>query len=139
MRGPADQPCQCVPAAPDEDRPEEAARVAAPAAPAPSAKAKRKAALSKANAEGPKGTLLDAFTGPPPTVVEPHAEPVKEMPKQMPPPAASPPASAPEKVILLQNCLGTAVRVGKCMPGTGCQAPTFLFCNFIWGGGLQGA
>ncbi|CAK0783381.1 hypothetical protein CVIRNUC_006580 [Coccomyxa viridis] len=83
--------------APDEDRPEEAAVVAAPAVPAPSAKAKRKAALSKANAEGPKGTLLDAFTGPPPTAAEPQAEPVKAMPKQMPPPAASPPASAPEK------------------------------------------
>ena len=70
-----------------------------PAAPAPSTKAKRKAALSKANAEGPKGGLLDAFTGPPPATTEPHAEVVKEAPKQAPSAAApSPPAPSPEKV-----------------------------------------
>ena len=68
-----------------------------PPAPA-SAKAKRKAALSKANAEGPKGGLLDAFTGPPPAAAQAQPETVKESPKQPPVRAAPPAAPSPEKV-----------------------------------------
>ena len=69
-----------------------------PTAPVHSAKAKRKAALSKANAEGPKGGLLDAFTGPQPTAVETQPEVAKEAPKQAPVAAAKPAAPSPEKV-----------------------------------------
>ncbi len=69
-----------------------------PTAPVHSAKAKRKAALSKANAEGPKGGLLDAFTGPQPTAAEPVPEAAKETPKQAPVAAAKPAAPSPEKV-----------------------------------------
>lgn len=69
-----------------------------PTAPVHSAKAKRKAALSKANAEGPKGGLLDAFTGPQPTAAEPQPEVAKEAPKQAPTAAAKPAVPSPEKV-----------------------------------------
>ena len=64
---------------------------------AASAKAKRKAALSKANAEGPKGGLLDAFTGPPPAAAQAQPETVEESSKQPPVPAATPAALSPEK------------------------------------------
>ena len=67
-------------------------------APVHSAKAKRRAALSKANAEGPKGGLLDAFTGPQPTAAEPQPEVAKEAPKQPMVAAAKPAALSPEKV-----------------------------------------
>ena len=69
-----------------------------PTAPVHSAKAKRKAALSKANAEGPKGGLLDAFTGPQPTPAEPQPEAAKETPKPAATAAVKPPAPSPEKV-----------------------------------------
>ena len=69
-----------------------------PTAPVPSAKAKRKAALNKADAEGPKGDILDAYLEPKPTPAEPQPEVAKEAPKQAPVAAAKPAAPSPEKV-----------------------------------------
>ena len=81
----------------EERKAEEQVPSVTPLAPA-SAKAKRKAALSKANAEGPKGGLLDAFTGPPPAAAQAQPETVKESPKRPLVPAATPAAPSPEKV-----------------------------------------
>ena len=88
-----------------------------PTAPVHSAKAKRRAALSKANAEGPKGGLLDAFTGPQPTAAEPQPEIAKETPKQPTVAAAKPAALSPEKVTI---CSLYSIIVILCMPKDRC-------------------
>jgi hypothetical protein len=86
----------------EEMKAEEQVPTVTPPAPA-SAKAKRKAALSKANAEGPKGGLLDAFTGPPPAAAQAQPETVKESPKRPDEPAATPAAPSPDKVSIPSN------------------------------------
>jgi hypothetical protein len=89
-----------------------------------SAKAKRKAVLAKANAEGAKGTILDAFVTPPPTQPEaPRDTGPKAVPSQ--PPAEEAPQAVKQHVSF-SACLWSRLAKPRAMCLVGCQVSRWV-------------